>query len=87
MYRDSTYGPCVDTLGPGGNAFTLMGVAGDIARQMGMEPGAFQSVLDDMTSGDYDHLLAVFHREFGDLVTLTRDGAPVFKFEFDEGSP
>jgi hypothetical protein len=31
-----------------------------------------QSILDEMTSGDYENLIQVFDREFGSVVILER---------------
>lgn len=47
----------IDLTGPQGNAFFLLGQA---------------STLAEMKESDYEHLLEVFDREFGDFVTLYR---------------
>jgi len=57
----------IDILGPDGNAFVLMGYAKTISRQLDMES---KEILDDMQSGDYEHLLNVFEEHFSDVVTL-----------------
>ena len=53
--------------GPEGNAFALMGLASRLAKQLGIErPTA------EMMSGDYENLLEVFDKNFGDYVILER---------------
>ena len=59
----------IDLTGPDGNAFTLMGYAKKYAKQLEIDP---QPILDDMMSGDYEHLLEVFEEQFGSFVTLYR---------------
>ena len=63
-------GPTViDLTGPDGNAFALMGYANRFAKQLGLN---FKSPADEMMQGDYEHLLEVFDKNFGDYVTLER---------------
>jgi hypothetical protein len=57
----------VDLTGPDGNAFALMGLASRLAKQLG-----FKSPTAEMMSGDYEHLLEVFDKNFGDFVILER---------------
>lgn len=52
-----------------GSAPALTGTARRLAKQLGKDADA---ITTEMQSGDYDHLLAVFEREFGDFVTLWR---------------
>jgi hypothetical protein len=59
----------IDLTGPDGNAFALMGYAKRLAKQIGIEP---QSIIEEMMSGDYENLLEVFDRNFGDFVILER---------------
>ena len=59
----------IDLTGPDGNAFTLMGMAVNFARQLGKDGKAIR---EEMMAGDYEHLLSVFDREFGDYVILER---------------
>lgn len=59
----------IDTTGPDGNAFALLGYARKYAKQLGLE---WEPIQDDMTSGDYDHLLDVFDKNFGEYVDLLR---------------
>ena len=57
----------VDLTGPNGNAFALMGLASRLAKQLGI-----QSPTTEMMSGDYENLLEVFDKHFGDYVILER---------------
>ena len=59
----------IDLTGPDGNAFALMGTAVNLAKQLGKDGKAIR---EEMMAGDYEHLLSVFDREFGDYVILER---------------
>lgn len=59
----------IDLTGPDGNAFVLMAYAKRFAKQLGKDGDA---IVKEMMSGDYENLLLVFDREFGDFVTLYR---------------
>jgi len=59
----------IDLTGPDGNAFVLIGKAGKLAKQLGLDGKAIRN---DMMSGDYEHLLEVFEKHFGSFVTLYR---------------
>jgi hypothetical protein len=59
----------IDLTGPNGNAFVLMGMAKNFAKQLGKDG---QAIVEEMMSGDYEHLVSVFDREFGDFVILER---------------
>ena len=47
----------IDLTGPDGNAFVLMSMAVDFARQLGKDGKAIR---EEMMAGDYEHLLSVF---------------------------
>ena len=64
---DST--PVIDLTGPQGNAFVLMGMAAKFASQLKLNK---DKIIGEMMSGDYEHLLQVFDREFGEFVILER---------------
>jgi hypothetical protein len=59
----------IDLTGPDGNAFVLMGYARRLARQIGIDP---KPIIEEMMSGNYENLLEVFDRNFGDFVILER---------------
>ena len=67
MYRDSQHGLTIDLSGPDGNAFFLLGYAKKLARQLDKDP---ETILNDMKYSDYDHLLDVFEREFGSVISF-----------------
>jgi len=59
----------IDLSGPDGNAYALLGTARRLAEQLGRDGAA---ITMEMRAGDYEHLLEVFAREFGDYVTIHR---------------
>jgi len=59
----------IDLTGPDGNAFVLIGKAGNLAKQLGLDGKAIQT---EMMNGDYEHLVNTFDKHFGHLVTLYR---------------
>jgi hypothetical protein len=67
--NEKTSGIEIDLTGPDGNAFVLMGMASKFAKQLGLNK---DEIISDMMSGNYEHLLEVFEKHFGDYVTLYR---------------
>ncbi len=63
----------IDLTGPQGNAYCLLGYASQYGRQLGKTDDQIEAIRKDMTSSDYDHLVAVFDREFGHVITLLTD--------------
>ncbi len=64
-------GITIDLTGPQGNAYYLLGTAGNLAKQLGL--GLDSKVIQaEMMSGDYENLLEVFDSYFGSIVTLYR---------------
>jgi hypothetical protein len=59
----------IDLSGPEGNAFVLMGIAQRWAKELGLDSKA---VIADMMSGDYEHLLSVMEKHFGDHIIMYR---------------
>jgi hypothetical protein len=59
----------IDLTGPGGNAWNLLAVAHRLSPQLGLDAEAVDA---EMKSGDYENLIAVFDKHFGDYVTLYR---------------
>jgi len=57
----------IDLTGTQGNAFFLIGQASQYARQLGKDANAIKN---EMMSGDYENLILVFDREFGEYVDL-----------------
>ena len=59
----------IDLTGPDGNAFMLIGKAGNLAKQLGLDGKAIR---EEMMKGDYEHLVNTFDKHFGHFVTLYR---------------
>ena len=59
----------IDLTGPQGNAFFLLGTAKDLAHQLGLD---WETIHNEMISGDYEDLIKVFDHYFGDFVVLER---------------
>jgi hypothetical protein len=59
----------IDLSGPDGNAFVLMGKARGYAKQLGLDGDLIK---EEMMSGDYENLIRVFDRHFGDYIILER---------------
>lgn len=64
--------PVIDLQGPNGNAFFLLGYASKLGEQLGMEQKEIDSILTLMKSEDYENLINVFDKYFGDYVDLQR---------------
>ena len=63
--------PEIDLNGPEGNAFVLLAYAKQWARDLGIED-QWPEIHKDALSGDYENLLAVLDRVFGEYVTFYR---------------
>lgn len=61
----------IDLTGPDGNAYVLMGIAKQLNRQLDLEVSD-TAMLAEMMSGDYENLLAVMERYFGDYIVMYR---------------
>jgi hypothetical protein len=59
----------IDLTGPDGNSFVLLGIARDFAKQIGIDP---KPITDEMMKSDYENLLLVFDRYFGDYIIMER---------------
>ena len=71
MIRDKkdVYEKVIDLTGPDGNAFALMAYAAKFARQLDLDA---TQIREEMMAGDYENLVAVFAKYFGDYVVLER---------------
>ena len=76
----SSSGRVIDLQGPQGNAFALMAYADDFLRQMGRRD-EFNAMRTEMMSGDYDNLIRIFEKNFGDYVTLVGNPNEIFEEE------
>jgi len=69
-YKKMKTGPVeIDLSGPDGNAFNLIAIAGRLAQQLDLDKKKIRS---EMMKGDYENLLKVFDKYFGEFVTLYR---------------
>jgi len=69
-YKKMKTGPVeIDLTGPDGNAFNMIATAGNLAKQLDLDKKKIQT---EMMSGDYDNLIKVFDKYFGEFVTLYR---------------
>ena len=59
----------IDQTGPEGNAFYLLGIAQRLAQQLGLNK---EEILKDMKSEDYEHLLEVMEKHFGEFIIMYR---------------
>lgn len=59
----------IDLTGPQGNAYFLLGTAGKLARKLGLND---VEIMEEMKSSDYENLVQVFDKYFGDFVILER---------------
>ena len=60
--KPKTQGIIIDLTGPDGNAFSLLAAASSLCKQLGYHA---EPVLDDMKSGDYNHLLKTMDEHLG----------------------
>lgn len=67
--RDKIY---IDLTGPDGNAFSLLSRVAKLGRSIGWDQKKIDSIITEMRSGDYENLVQIFDREFGDFVILER---------------
>ena len=72
--------PVINLDGPDGNAFALMGIALNLARQLGLDGKAITKemkfVANDMGAG-YEGIITVFENYFGDYVILESSTLPL----------
>lgn len=62
----------IDLNGVEGNAFNLMTHAKKLAYLMGLSEEEEKAILDEMRAGDYENLIRVFDKYFGEYVILYR---------------
>ena len=61
---DNNDKPTVKLAGQDGNAFAILGACQKAARQAGWSAERIKAVIQEMTAGDYDHLLATAMKNF-----------------------
>jgi len=62
----------IDLSGPQGNAFYLLGQVKNFGKQLGFDREKIEKIREEMMSGDYEHLVKIFDKYFGMVVTLYR---------------
>ena len=62
----------IDLTGPQGNAFSLLALAKNFGKQLGMGDSYIKEIQANMMSGDYENLIKVFDAEFGSIVILEK---------------
>ena len=74
MIREKTHQryTVIDLTGPQGNAYVLLGYAQHWAKQLGLSKDAIDTIIREMTAGDYEHLVQKFDDYFGEFVILER---------------
>ena len=61
----------IDLNGPDGNAMNLVGYVKTIGKQLDMGHETIKQIQSDMLEGDYENLLSIFNKNFGQVVELT----------------
>lgn len=56
--------PALKLVGEDGNAFAILGRAKHAAQKAGWDKDRIKALMDDATSGNYDHLLCVMMDNF-----------------------
>lgn len=85
--KDQFERPRIDLAGPQGNAFSLLGVVSQLGGQLGWDKAKIQALQDEMKSSDYDHLVRVFDKNFGELVDLVVPPGSNLLQDIQEASP
>jgi hypothetical protein len=60
----------IDLSGPEGNAFVLLGIASKLAKKLGYSKEQTDTVLKEMKSSNYEHLVHVLDSEFGEHLVI-----------------
>ena len=55
-----------------GNAFVLLGLAGNLGKQLGFDEFRIRCIQDEMKLSNYEMLIQTFDKWFGDYVILYR---------------
>lgn len=69
----------IDLNGPEGNSYNIMSIAKKLCKTLEIDS---VPIINDMRSGNYEHLIDVFLKHFDDFVVLSREGYTVKR---DEG--
>jgi len=69
MIKKSYKKPTFDLSGPDGNAFVILGYAKDLSKQLDLD---YDSIRKEMIESDYENLIEVFDKYFGEYIDLVR---------------
>ena len=59
----------IDLSGPEGNSFVLLSYAKSFSKQLGLN---FEEIAKEMKSSNYENLITVFDKYFGEFVDLVK---------------
>lgn len=62
----------LDLTGPQGNAFCVLGNISRLMKQLGYLPADQKIIMDELTSGNYEHLIQVADKKFGQYIDFLR---------------
>lgn len=60
----------IDLSGPEGNAYRLIGLAGNLGKATGMNKSQVKNIQSEMMLSTYDMLIETLEKYFGDLIVL-----------------
>jgi len=60
----------IDLAGEQGNAHCLLGIAANIGKQLKKTPEEIQAITAEMTSSDYEHLVATLEKHYGEYIDI-----------------
>ena len=64
--------PFIDLTGPDGNAFYVLAQVNNLGRQLGWTSEKIKQIQSEMQTGDYENLISVFDKYFGEYINLYR---------------
>jgi len=67
--KEKSHWMVIDLTGPQGNAFFLLGLARNMARELNLDA---DGILEEMRTSDYENLVHIFDKHFGKYVILER---------------
>lgn len=60
----------IDLDGPDGDAFSIMGIVNFILKKSSVKDYKIEIIMNDMMSGDYNHLIKIADEVVGSIVTF-----------------
>lgn len=72
ILNSTTHKRQINLSGSDGNAFVLLGQARSFAKQLKYSEAETAALMADMKSSDYENLITVFDKHFGNFVDLIR---------------